>query len=599
MKIRLPNSLIHKNGIQDIEKVASDDISCISEDSSTSSRSVRSFLSSRSQSRSKLRRRSRSVREQKSSNANNTNNTNEATNGRKPLSPSSKIMKRLQKSFLSSSSPTSKGGHPQQSFDNDNINTIDAVDDQEKENTIPSSDAGSPNDTTIDSTIFSIVERAVAVNFPSPYIRPVPIKTGDNHGALQPRTDGNKNPAERPTTSQTSVTIEIATKSLDQQDNQTTTKGENVPVIGETADKKMADIYKSDDAGDDSPLSITASNSLLPPLDDECDEVGDENGSQKMLLPTIDQTLVGIGAAGSDVSQEPKSPLSKPSRRDLTLAIPQPPPHCDMNAYVQSPLSQASGRQSQNSTCSSSLSMVRSSLFFDGDDGSNDHIASLTKSTFRPPKEVVTIISVPVTSQLKTPADRRNQQHSQQHQHTAVLDEVEDNGENRASRDSNTVKQKSGTMETGHKKSPHDAERIDEDDEKKTAEELAVKLMKDLEDLREENEKYASKNRRLETKLQILKAQQDEHMVHRGRLIKACLYTAPIFMLCGGLDAFFATILLVWVLVEIEGYLDGGEGNEDDEDGSGDANSEKEDASDFTDDDEDDGFGDDGSSMFL
>jgi len=590
MKIRLPNSLIHKNGIQDIEKVASDDISCISEDGSTSSRSVRSFLSSRSQSRSKLRRRSRSVREQKSSNA---NNTNEATNGRKPLSPSSKIMKRLQKSFLSSSSPTSKGGHPQQSFGNDNINTIDAVDGQEKENTIPSSDAGSPNDTTIDSTIFSIVERAVAVNFPSPYIRPVPIKTGDIHGALQPRTDGNKNPAERPTTSQTSVTIEIATKSLDQQDNQTTTKGENVPVIGETADKKMADIYKSDDAGDDSPLSITASNSLLPPLDDECDEEGDENGSQKMLLPTIDQTLVGIGAAGSDVSQEPKSPLSKPSRRDLTLAIPQPPPHCDMNAYVQSPLSQASGRQSQNSTCSSSLSMVRSSLFFDGDDGSNDHIASLTKSTFRPPKEVVTIISVPVTSQLKTPADRRNQQHSQQHQHTAVLDEVEDNGENRASRDSNTVKQKSGTMETGHKKSPHDAERIDEDDEKKTAEELAVKLMKDLEDLREENEKYASKNRRLETKLQILKAQQDEHMVHRGRLIKACLYTAPIFMLCGGLDAFLATILLVWVLIEVESYLDGSESNDED----GDCMDDESDRGGESDSDE--GFEDDGSSMSL
>ena len=55
-------------------------------------------------------------------------------------------------------------------------------------------------------------------------------------------------------------------------------------------------------------------------------------------------------------------------------------------------------------------------------------------------------------------------------------------------------------------------------------------------------------------------------MVHRGRLIKACLFTAPVFVLCGGLDAFLATILLVWVLVEVDGYLEGPEGHEDGDD---------------------------------
>jgi hypothetical protein len=82
-------------------------------------------------------------------------------------------------------------------------------------------------------------------------------------------------------------------------------------------------------------------------------------------------------------------------------------------------------------------------------------------------------------------------------------------------------------------------------------------------------------------------------MVHRGRLIKACLYTAPVFVLCGGLDAFLATILLVWVLVEVESYLDGSEGNNEDGDCMDD-DSDREGESDS-----DDGFGDDGSSMSL
>mmetsp|Transcript_12261 Transcript_12261/g.25310 ORF Transcript_12261/g.25310 Transcript_12261/m.25310 type:complete len:85 (+) Transcript_12261:1-255(+) len=84
-------------------------------------------------------------------------------------------------------------------------------------------------------------------------------------------------------------------------------------------------------------------------------------------------------------------------------------------------------------------------------------------------------------------------------------------------------------------------------------------------------------------------------MVHRGRLIKACLYTAPVFVLCGGLDAFLATILLVWVLIEVESYLDGNEGHgEEEEDGDDDDSQDVgEDGSDV------ESFGDDGSSMSL
>merc|ERR1740130_701289 len=97
---------------------------------------------------------------------------------------------------------------------------------------------------------------------------------------------------------------------------------------------------------------------------------------------------------------------------------------------------------------------------------------------------------------------------------------------------------------------------------------LAFKLVQDLESVRQENERYASRNRRLQSQLQILKVQQDEHMVHRGRLLKACIYTSPVFILCGGLDAFLTTILLVWVLIEVDSYMDlGDEGAaEDDED---------------------------------
>jgi hypothetical protein len=90
----------------------------------------------------------------------------------------------------------------------------------------------------------------------------------------------------------------------------------------------------------------------------------------------------------------------------------------------------------------------------------------------------------------------------------------------------------------------------------KMAQDLAANLVRELEASREENERLVSKNRRLSTSLQEIKLHKEEHMIYRSRLIKACLYSAPVFYFCGGLDIFCVTVLLIWVLVEIESYLD-------------------------------------------
>jgi hypothetical protein len=94
------------------------------------------------------------------------------------------------------------------------------------------------------------------------------------------------------------------------------------------------------------------------------------------------------------------------------------------------------------------------------------------------------------------------------------------------------------------------------DEEMRMAQDLAANLVRELEACREENERLVSRNRRLQTNLQDMKLHKDEHMIYRSRLGKACLYSAPVFYFCGGLDIFCVTVLLVWVLVEIESYLD-------------------------------------------
>lgn len=73
------------------------------------------------------------------------------------------------------------------------------------------------------------------------------------------------------------------------------------------------------------------------------------------------------------------------------------------------------------------------------------------------------------------------------------------------------------------------------------AQELANQLARDLETLREENEKLLSTNRRLLSSLQGVKQYQEDNMILRSRLIKSALYCSPIFYFCGGLDSFLST----------------------------------------------------------
>ena len=102
------------------------------------------------------------------------------------------------------------------------------------------------------------------------------------------------------------------------------------------------------------------------------------------------------------------------------------------------------------------------------------------------------------------------------------------------------------------------------------AQELAVKLSHDLDSLQEGNERYASRNRHLQSQLHTLKIRQEQQMVDRGQLLKACLYTSPIFLLCGVFDAFVSTVILVPVLMEVVSYMDLGHGsrgmNDEDDD---------------------------------
>lgn len=73
------------------------------------------------------------------------------------------------------------------------------------------------------------------------------------------------------------------------------------------------------------------------------------------------------------------------------------------------------------------------------------------------------------------------------------------------------------------------------------AQDMASNLARDLEAVREENERLVASNRRLLASLQGVKQHQEDNMIYRGRLIKACLYCSPVFILCGGLDAFLST----------------------------------------------------------
>jgi hypothetical protein len=84
------------------------------------------------------------------------------------------------------------------------------------------------------------------------------------------------------------------------------------------------------------------------------------------------------------------------------------------------------------------------------------------------------------------------------------------------------------------------------------AEDLVASLFRDLERARRSIHTLVSRNFALTSHIKGIKMDQEDNTIQRSSLIKACVYVCPVFILCGGLEAFVATIILVWVLVEIE-----------------------------------------------
>lgn len=191
------------------------------------------------------------------------------------------------------------------------------------------------------------------------------------------------------------------------------------------------------------------------------------------------------------------------------------------------------GRRADEESVTASLSGSTNSIY-DNDKGKTSETncepstVALANAPALPPSEIVIITSNP---RRELPIDRRNESSTRQHS----------------------------------SKQDKNVDGIDA--EMKTAHEFALKLVRDLESLHDENE-------RLRSQLRMLKTQQQENFVHRGRLFKALLCASPLFLFCGGLDAFFLTIVLGWVLVEVFSYIDvdgetGGIDDDDDDDDDG------------------------------
>jgi hypothetical protein len=98
------------------------------------------------------------------------------------------------------------------------------------------------------------------------------------------------------------------------------------------------------------------------------------------------------------------------------------------------------------------------------------------------------------------------------------------------------------------------------------SEDLVASLFRDLERARRSIHTLISRNVALTSHIKGIKLDQEDNMVHRSSLIKACVYISPVFILCGGLEAFLSTIILVWVLVEIESGLTLGDDDDDEKD---------------------------------
>jgi hypothetical protein len=101
-----------------------------------------------------------------------------------------------------------------------------------------------------------------------------------------------------------------------------------------------------------------------------------------------------------------------------------------------------------------------------------------------------------------------------------------------------------------------------------TSQDLVASLFRDLERARRTIQSLISRNLSLSRHAKNLRVQQEDNTIKRKSLVKACAYISPVFILCGGFEFFVSTVLLVWILVELEAswYL----GEDDDEDGDDD-----------------------------
>mmetsp|Transcript_25845 Transcript_25845/g.60853 ORF Transcript_25845/g.60853 Transcript_25845/m.60853 type:complete len:584 (+) Transcript_25845:270-2021(+) len=583
MKIRLPLPLVSKHDREGIGTVHSaDDMSCSSESSVRSSRSHRSFsLSPRSRRRSRSRSRSviRSFREES------TNAAPQTTETKKSQSPPKKspIMKRLQKScnaILSNSS-----GHQRRSSLRRG---------REKENTSPSSNNTSRSvELSFDSSIVSLPN--VPIPHPPSDITPKPSDLG---------------------VAATIAGVELARGKESNNKSKKTTKQLGVDTFtGDKGTRDESNVYAADCVDDEdeddkySPTSVATANSLLPPLFDSDDE---EDIVQFSAIDP-DEEIIGVSVNievdvhtnqhqakqvhgyGDCLPLEHKYKVDDEIRYESKFfgnkrAVPGVDSELVSNhskgraAGVSSGGTQYTRMSSYGSSHSAgkSLSSGNSlegarSLVYDSDEDNTGVGVGSGHSIMVPPKEVVAITASPASfAPLNTGTSKKSNR-------VAGIASPAKKGDSGDAFDGTNTKDKHSNHDVDEK----------EDDEKKTAQQLAVKLGQDIEELRQQNERYASKNRRLESKFQKLKAIQDENMIHRGRLVKACLLTSPVFILCGGLDSFLSTILLVWVLVEVDSYLDlSDEALDREEDDEGNSDDD-----DFTDDDHDDL--DDDSSMSL
>ncbi len=98
------------------------------------------------------------------------------------------------------------------------------------------------------------------------------------------------------------------------------------------------------------------------------------------------------------------------------------------------------------------------------------------------------------------------------------------------------------------------------------SQDLVASLFRDLERARRSIQALAARNISLSRQVKSLKLEKEDRMIHRSSLMKACVYISPVFILCGGLEFFVSTVVMVWILVELDAswYLDAEEDDDDD-----------------------------------